>query len=111
LEAAQPEDPAATAATGVMTPDYASPEQVGGRPSTTAADVYSLGVLLHVLLTGARPYTLTGTTPADIEKQLLAFTLIPPSERAVSSPDSEERAARRGLNSLKLAKKLAGDLD
>jgi len=59
LEAAQPEDPAATAATWVMTPDYASPEQVSGRPSTTATDVYSLGVLLHVLITGARPYTLT----------------------------------------------------
>ena len=106
-----PEDPAAMAATWAMTPDYASPEQVSGRPSTTATDVYSLGVLLHVLLTGARPYTLTGTTPADIEKQLLEFTLIPPSERAVSSPDSEERAARRGLNSLKLARKLTGDLD
>jgi non-specific serine/threonine protein kinase/serine/threonine-protein kinase len=110
-DAAQPEDPAATAATWMMTPDYASPEQVSGRPSTTATDVYSLGVLLHVLLTGARPYTLTGTTPADIEKQLLEFTLIPPSERAVSSPESEQRAARRGLNSLKLAKRLTGDLD
>jgi non-specific serine/threonine protein kinase/serine/threonine-protein kinase len=109
---AAPEDPAATAATWMMTPDYASPEQVSGRPSTTATDVYSLGVLLHVLLTGARPYTLSGTTPADIEKQLLEFTLIPPSERAVSSPESEERAARRGgLNSLKLAKRLSGDLD
>ena len=106
------EDPAATAATWMMTPDYASPEQVSGRPSTTATDVYSLGVLLHVLLTGARPYTLTGTTPADIEKQLLEFTLIPPSERALSSPESEHRAARRGgLNSLKLAKRLTGDLD
>ena len=110
-DGALPEDPAATSATWAMTPDYASPEQVSGRPSTTATDVYSLGVLLHVLLTGARPYTLTGTTPADIEKQLLEFTLIPPSERAVSSPDSEERAARRGLNSLKLARRLTGDLD
>jgi eukaryotic-like serine/threonine-protein kinase len=110
-DVAPPEDPAALAATWAMTPDYASPEQMSGRPSTTATDVYSLGVLLHVLLTGARPYTLTGTTPADIEKQLLAFTLIPPSERAISSPDSEERAARRGLNSLKLAKRLSGDLD
>jgi non-specific serine/threonine protein kinase/serine/threonine-protein kinase len=111
LDAPQPEDPAAMAATWAMTPDYASPEQMSGRPSTTATDVYSLGVLLHVLLTGARPYTLTGTTPAAIEKQLLEFTLIPPSERAVSSPDSEERAAHRGLNSLKLAKRLTGDLD
>ena len=105
------EDPAAAAATWMMTPDYASPEQLGGRPSTTTADVYSLGVLLHVLLTGARPYTLTGTTPAAIEKQLLEFTLIPPSERAVSSPESDARAARRGTTALKLAKRLQGDLD
>jgi len=110
-DGAQPEDPMATAATWAMTPDYASPEQMSGRPSTTATDVYSLGVLLHVLLTGARPYTLTGTTPAAIEKQLLEFTLIPPSERAVSSPESAERAARRGTNALKLAKRLTGDLD
>jgi non-specific serine/threonine protein kinase/serine/threonine-protein kinase len=110
-DGAPPEDPAASAATWMMTPDYASPEQVSGRPSTTATDVYSLGVLLHVLLTGARPYTLTGNTPAAIEKQLLEFTLIPPSERAVSSPESDARAARRGTTALKLAARLKGDLD
>jgi len=110
-DGAQPEDPAATMATWAMTPDYASPEQVSGRPSTTATDVYSLGVLLHVLLTGARPYTLTGTAPAAIEKQLLEFTLIPPSERASSSPESDQRATLRATNALKLAKRLTGDLD
>ncbi len=73
----------------MMTPDYASPEQVSGRPSTTATDVYSLGVLLYVLLTGARPYTLTGTTPAAIEKQLLEFTLIPPERARRQQPRVE----------------------
>ena len=107
----QPEDPATTSATWAMTPEYASPEQISGRPSTTATDVYSLGVLLHVLLTGARPYTLTGTTPAAIEKQLLQFTLIPPSQRAVSSPESDERAAVRGTNANRLGTRLKGDLD
>jgi tetratricopeptide (TPR) repeat protein len=39
-----------------FTPGFASPEQVLGRPITTASDVYSLGVLLHLLLTGRSPY-------------------------------------------------------
>lgn len=41
---------------GPMTPRYASPEQLMGRPITTASDVYSLGVLLFELLTGQSPY-------------------------------------------------------
>jgi eukaryotic-like serine/threonine-protein kinase len=49
-----------------MTPEYASPEQVRGAPISTASDVYSLGLLLHELLTGRRPYDLGGKAYDEI---------------------------------------------
>ena len=50
-------DPTATAMR-VLTPEYASPEQVAGEKITPASDIYSLGVVLYELLSGHRPYQL-----------------------------------------------------
>ena len=52
----------------MMTPDYASPEQVGGDAITVASDVYSLGVILYELLTGDRPYRLKTYSPSEIQQ-------------------------------------------
>jgi serine/threonine-protein kinase len=52
----------------VMTPAYASPEQVRCEPLTTASDVYSLGVILFEMLVGERPYALDGASPAQSER-------------------------------------------
>jgi len=55
-----------------LTPAFASPEQVRGDPITTATDVYSLGVVLYVLLTGKRPYrTSTGDEYAALLNAVL----------------------------------------
>src|SRR5690606_32052557 len=48
----------------VMTPEYASPEQVRGEPLSTASDIYALGVVLYELLTGSRPHEASGAGSA-----------------------------------------------
>jgi len=48
---------AAKSRAGLMTPDYASPEQIRGGPISTLTDVYALGVLLYELLSGIKPFS------------------------------------------------------
>ena len=68
-----------------MTPEFAAPEQILGRPVTTATDVYSLGVLLYFLLAGERPYDVRGKTPAELERIVCEEVPPRPSTRAPAS--------------------------
>ena len=65
--------------TQMMTPEYASPEQILGQTVTTAADIYSLGVVLYELLTGRRPFTIENNNPIEVSKLITDSEPLKPS--------------------------------
>ncbi len=89
-----------------MTPNYASPEQLAGRPLQPTSDVYSLGVLTYCLLTGFPPLDLAGRSTADVVE--FAQTREPDSMAAcVRRADASEEIARsRGTTQARLVKEL-----
>jgi serine/threonine protein kinase len=90
-----------------MTPRYASPEQVQGARLTVASDLYSLGVVLHELLTGETPYVLRRESRAEYEQAIVESDLRVPSRLKVT----EVAAAARGTTPERIARDLRGDLD
>lgn len=79
----------------LMTPDYASPEQVRGDEITTTGDIYSLGVVLYELLAGVRPHRLRNLSMREIVRVICE-----------QEPRRPSAAAKTGFR-----EQLRGDLD
>jgi eukaryotic-like serine/threonine-protein kinase len=95
---------AATTMTGrAMTPQYASPEQLRGEAITPSSDIYSLGVLLYVVLTGRLPYPVEGRTQTQIERSICEEQPARPSD-ALDGKGRDTADGRRQRD-------LAGDVD
>ncbi|MES2683201.1 MAG: serine/threonine-protein kinase [Pseudomonadota bacterium] len=79
-----------------LTPGYAAPEQIAGEPAGAPADVFALGVLLHQLLSGRRPFAPGETSRAAIEHAVLH---LPPQplRSALAAPGEADRPADAAL--------------
>lgn len=105
----------------LLTPEYASPEQILGRAVTTSSDVYSLGVVLYRLLSGLRPYSvLASSDQVELERSICVLDPQRPSAavahasaagQAAGQSDIGALAAARSTTPERLRKQLIGDLD
>ncbi|CAM2006938.1 serine/threonine-protein kinase [Acanthopleuribacter pedis] len=83
----------------MMTPEYASPEQVNGLRLGAASDVYSMGIMLYEMLTGVKPYQFGSSGISEILRVVNHTTITKPSSVRIEG------------HSLSVASTLRGDLD
>jgi serine/threonine protein kinase len=103
---AQPLAAGAPGAPQALTPGYAAPSSCAGEPVSAASDVYALGVLLHVLVTGVHPYGAEGTTRTELLRATLTDDPAPASGRLSSA--AERRRVRGDVDAI-IARSLSRD--
>jgi len=95
--------------TRALTPEFAAPEQIIGSAVTTATDVYALGLLLYLLLSGQHPRAIGSRSPADWVKTIVERDTPRLSDQAKAVPVLAAR--NRATTPERLRRQLAGDLD
>lgn len=84
----------------VLTPGYASPEQIQGQRLTAASDIYSLGVVFYEVLTGHRPYQVDTVNNEELAALFTTLTITKPSRLTNSRLAGEAAAARWSFSDL-----------
>ena len=87
--------------------DFSAPELLTNDKITTSTDIYSLGIILHLLLTDSKPYQLKGSSLSDIERVITSDPVTKPSKKLHNDINADSANSTAPVS----PKKLKGDLD